>query len=141
MHFYVCQTIRNRPRTLESLRQSLTIRAHACTDSRRREFRAILANRDLIDSNKSTVMKMGKCAVFRQLYVKHYTVKALIAECIISIKPQSHSFPNIRLCETLGCDVSNSLLTQGKNEARMKLLNRNTRQNRELYKQKGRNDT
>jgi len=38
--------------------------------------------------------------VFRQLYVKHYTVKALIAECIISIKLQSRSFPDIRLRAT-----------------------------------------
>lgn len=30
---------------------------------------------------------------------------------------------------------------QEKNEARMKLLNRNTRQNRELYKQKGKKHT
>jgi len=72
------------------------------------------------------------------LHVKHYTVKALIAECIISIKLQSHSFPDIRLRELLCCDVNNSFFTQGKSEARMKLLNRNTTQNKELYKLKGR---
>ena len=48
------------------LRQSPTRRAYARTDSRGRAFRAVLANCDLTNNNKSTVIKLGKCTVFRQ---------------------------------------------------------------------------
>ena len=41
-----------------------------------------------INSNKSTVIKLGKSTVFRQLYVKHYTVKALIVSLFVFLALQ-----------------------------------------------------
>ena len=72
--FYACRNIRNRPETSEMLRQSVIRRAQCVHWFKYRTFREFIVNCDLLNSNNSSFIELGKCTVnvSCQLSVKYY---------------------------------------------------------------------
>jgi hypothetical protein len=92
-HFYVSKIICNRPRTFDSVPQSLIRRIRACIDSGGEHFDDLLWTVNFIANKNSAVIKLETYIVnVLSVTIKFCIARLLMVECHLPVQ-LNHSFP------------------------------------------------